>query len=450
MNTYRRQPIHNSSFISIKYPLFLISMKMRNFFWIMLFTLLPLLLRAQETVYLANGNRSPGKLTAAEGEKLTITVNRSGKPANFSLRRENILLAFAADGRFLVVSLLDADPAKAQAEIEEFNRGNSSSAYDVLVKSNPPSVVAGSISYESDELVNYKSSTGVAASINKRELAAIIYRNGRHRLVTAPNLAAPALISTRSEVFRLLTAPPPLSVRKAAPAPARAPVVKPVGKPTLGGKSSAMQTKSVPVGRPASARQSEPEKPAEVVRVAAAADPAPGAADSEKPTLNDAQYQEYRASALQRVDEFVAYLNVITDKDLDDDQKDKAIKEAVALFMPDATIDVASSKRPGVRKYKIESYLKNLKMLPYASTSIEWTEMQYVSELTQATDGNYYGLITGQQTFTGYAENGKDVLYTDVTEKSVKVKLESYRKSGSDGPALKWAVLLGNIGLVTK
>jgi|GEM_PF-1093472 len=425
--------------------------RLRSFIKItLLISLLPLLSLAQETVYLANGNRSPGKLTAAEGEKLTITVNRNGKPANFSLRRENILLAFANDGRFLVVSLLDADPAKAQQEIDEFNKGNSSSAYDVLVKIAPASVVAGSISYESDALVNYKSTTGVAASISKRELAAIIYRDGRHRLVAPPNQAVSALISTRSEVFKLLTSPPPLSVRKAAPVPAKPPAAKPIGKPNSSGKVSAVKTKTVLVAQPEPGPQPVAEKPAEVAKATPPTEPAVSPAVSEKPTLSDAQYQEYRASALQRVDEFVAYLNVITDKDLDDDKKDKAIKEAIALFMPDATIDVASNKRPGVRKYKIEAYLKNLKMLPYAQTTIEWTEMQYVSELTQAADGDYYGMITGQQTFTGYAENGKDVLYTDVTEKSVKVKLESYRKSGNDGPSLKWAVLLGNIGLATK
>ncbi len=409
----------------------------------LLFGLLPTLLLAQETVYLANGNRSPGKLTAAEGEKLTITVNRNGKPANFSLRRENILLAFADDGRFLVVSLLDADPARAQQEIDEFNKGKSSSAYDILVKIAPPSVIAGSISYESDALVNYKSTTGVAASISKRELAAIIYRDGRHRLVAPPNQAVSALISTRSEVFKLLTAPPPLSVRKAGAPPASAPAQKKPVATKVTEKTTSVKPKTTPAAKPEPQTVVVEDKPVEVARPA---EPPP----ADKPTLSDAQYQEYRASALQRVDEFVAYLNVITDKDIDDDKKDKAIKEAVALFMPNATIDVASNKRPGVRKYKIDAYLKNLKMLPYASTTIEWTEMQYVSELTQAADGDYYGMITGQQTFTGYAENGKDVLYTDVTEKSVKVKLESYRKSGNEGPALKWAVLLGNIGLVTK
>ncbi|WP_288427463.1 hypothetical protein [uncultured Spirosoma sp.] len=381
---------------------------------------------AQETIYLANGNRSIGKLTGAEGEKIKITVNRNGKLSNYSLRRENVLLAFAEDGRYLIVSALDDNPVKAQQAIDAFNQETSPRlVHDLLIKVNPPTVIPGLISYESDEVVNYKSPAGAAASINKHDLAAIFYRDGRHRLLVPSASVVTALNSTRADFIRLTSAP--------AQKPTKAPVAKVSVSKQPAARPVAAVAKPVVAIVEASPKAVPPAKPADV-----------------KPTLSDAQYQQYRQSALNRVDEFVAYLNIITNKDLDDDKKDKAIKEATALFMPDATIDVTSSKRPGVRKYKIETYLTNLKLIPYASTSIEWTEIQYVSELTQAADGNYYGLITGQQTFTGYAENGQDVLYSDVTQKSIKVKLEAYRKSGDAGATVKWAVLLGNIGIVNK
>lgn len=390
---------------------------------------------AQETIYLANGNRSAAKLTGAEGEKVKITVVRDGKPVHYSLRRENVLLAFADDGRYLIINSLDADPAKAQQEIDAFHKAAAPRlANDLLLKINPPSVIPATISYESDEVVNYKSATGAAASINKRDLAAIFYRNGRHRLLQTPAAVVAVLTSARPELMRIWATPAPAVAQKPTKVPAQAAPVR----PATGAKATA-KVKPVPV-LPTPAAKPAP-KPEVVARTPEPATP--------KPTLTDAQYRQYRASALQRVDQFVAYLNIITDKELDDDKKDKAIKEALALFMPDATIDVSSANRPGVRKYKIETYLSRLKVVPYASTSIEWSEIQYVSELTQAADGNYYGVITGQQTFTGYAANGQDVLYSDVTQKSVKVKLESYRKSGDAGAELKWAVLLGNIGLVT-
>lgn len=391
---------------------------------------------AQETIYLANGNRTAGKLTGVDNEKIKITVNRNGKQSNYALRRENVLLAFTDDGRYLLIGSLDANPAKAQEQIGLFQQSPPPRlAYDLLVRAAPPLVIQGTISYESDEVVNYKTVSGASASINKRELAAILYRSGQHNLFMPPASVVTVLNSVKGELIRLSSpAPTPVAAQKATKITATKKTAKPVvSRP---GTAVVVASPPVPIAIPAANTSvSESNRQAPTV---------------DKPSLNDTQYQQYRASALQRVDEFVNYLNVIIDKSLDDDRKDKAIEQAVALFMPGATIEVTSSKRPGVKKLSIETYLNNLKMLVYDSASIEWNEIQYVSELTQAVDGNYYGVITGQQTFTGYAENGKDVLYSDVTQKSVKVKLQSYRKSSNKGAELKWAVLLGNIGVVTK
>ena len=399
-------------------------------------------LRAQETIYLANGNRSAGKLTGAEGEKVKITVLRNGQPASYSLRRENVLMAFTEDGHYLIINSLDADPAKAQQEIDAFQKGAAAHPpYDLLVKASPPTVLPGTIRYESDDVVNYQSPGGAAVSINKRELAIIFYRDGRHQLLKSPAEVVSVLNSTRAELTRLAT---PAPVAATPPTTTAKKMVKP---PVKGAKVAKKVPAKIPSpATPVSAPAPEPT-PATPTPVAATE---AKSMNIVKPKLSDTQYQQYRSSALSRVDEFVAYLNIIANKELEEDEKDKAINQAVKLFMTEATIDVSSANRPGVRKYKIRDYLTRLKVLPYASTTIEWTEIQYVSELKQATDGNYYGLITGQQTFTGYAENGKDVLYTDVTEKSVQVKLEAYRSSSNGNTQLKWAVLLGNIGLVVK
>ncbi|MVM40694.1 hypothetical protein GO730_28430 [Spirosoma sp. HMF3257] len=398
-------------------------------------------LYAQEAIYLANGNRSAGKLTGAEGEKVKITVIRNGKPAYYSLRRENVLLAFSDDGRYLIVNSLDTDPAKAQQEIDAFQKGAAAHPdFDLLVKASPPTVLQGTIRYESGDVVNYQSAGGASGSINKRELAIIFYRDGRHQLLMPPAEVVSLLNSTRSELIRLAT-----------PAPVVPPTATAKKMPKLP-PSSAKVAKKLPAKSEAAPKNTQPANPTTAPSVPVT--PVPSAASEPsaiaKPKLSDAQYQQYRSSALSRVDEFVAYLNIIANKELTDDEKDKAIEQVVKLFLPEATIDVSSANRPGVRKYKIKDYLTRLKMVPYASSTIDWTEIQYVSELKQAADGNYYGLITGQQTFTGYAENGQDVLYTDVTEKSVQVKLEAYRSLKDGNTQLKWAVLLGNIGIVVK
>ena len=398
---------------------------------------LPLVsLQAQDIVYLANGNRSLGKLTGAEGEKVKITVIRNGKPVTFSLRRENVLLAFSEAGRYLIINALDEDPAKAQQEIDAFQKDTSPPpAHDLMLKSAPAGVIPGTIRYESEDIVNYQSVGGAAASVNKRELAAIFYHDGRHRLLVSPAAVVAAINSSRAELVRLST--------PAAP-PAATPVKKPV---------AAVNSPKPAPSKPVLTVKKVPEQPVAPKPEVAVAEmpPAPKTATAiVKPSLNEAQYQQYRASALQRVEEFGAYLNIIANKDLDDEEKDKAIDQVVKLFLKEATIEVSSTNKPGVRKYPIREYLNRLKQLPYAATSIDWTEIQYVSELKQAADGDYYGLITGQQTFTGYAENGKDVLYTDVTEKSVQVKLEAYKKAKGGEAELKWAILLGNIGVVVK
>ena len=92
-----------------------------------------------------------------------------------------------------------------------------------------------------------------------------------------------------------------------------------------------------------------------------------------------------------------------------------------------------------------------MKLLPYSSSKVEWSEIQYISELKQANDGNYYGTITGQQTFMGYGgRGGQDVIYSDVTQKNVKVKLQSYQKVIDGQNQANWEVLLGNIGVANK
>ncbi|MVM36422.1 hypothetical protein GO730_00170 [Spirosoma sp. HMF3257] len=115
--------------------------------------------------------------------------------------------------------------------------------------------------------------------------------------------------------------------------------------------------------------------------------------------------------------------------------------------MPAATIEVTSKSRPGARRFPVREYLTRLKLLPYSSTKIEWSEIQYIKEMSQAADGNYYGVITGQQTFVGYGGNPGDVIYTDVTPKRVRVKLERYQMSYDGTDITKWNLLLGNIGV---
>ncbi|MFN4144991.1 MAG: hypothetical protein ACK4GN_04140 [Runella sp.] len=360
---------------------------------------------SQETLYLANGNSFAVKLTEATEEAVKYNELKGDRVLKRSFRRENVLIAFSAAGEYLLIANLSPDAATATQQIVElYNKP--ASGYDIIVKANPLTAIVGTISYESDELFNYKTSKGQSGSINKSEVALVIYRDGRHEFGAAPPDVVPMLQQLTPQIEQLKRQPPV----QAAPI--------------------ANEPKSVPVTTPNEATAAKSGK------------------KSQKPSLNEEQLMAYREESLRRVDEFVQYLNIITNKSLEAEEKDKAIDEAAKLFLPNATIQVTSVNWSGIKTYPIRQYLSRLKLLPYNSTKIEWHEVNYVSELTQAADGNYYGMISGTQTFTGYGEGGSDdVMYSDVTRKNVKVKLESYKKNIDGQKEINWKVLLGNIGI---
>ena len=411
----------NQLFTSLRFALILF------FGWLL--SQAPHVARAQNALYLANGNQMTGaELLDLTDERVKYAIRRGDVMTNYSYSRENVLMAFKEDGNFLIISELSPDLAVAHKQLKGFlSAPMRRSDTDLLIMAVPLSVVPALISYESDEIVNYRRPDSSAASVNKSELVAILYRSGKHKLLRDPVEVAPLLpgvrtmlnkssMSAATEPVAAITPAKP-DAKPTAPAPEVMPTTAPTTNP------SAAANAGPPVSTPAPARSSL--------------------------KLTEEEYQLYREKALRRVDEFSSYLSVITDKSLPSDEKDKAIEQAAKLFLPSATIEVTSVKRPGSRRYPIREYLARLKLLPYGSASIEWNEVQYVKELKQEADGNYYGMISGQQTFTGYGADGKKVMYSDVTQKNVKVKLQSYQKVIDGQEQFNWDVLLGNIGVAT-
>lgn len=382
--------------------------------------------QAQETLYWANGSSFPFKLVEATESIVKVAELKGERVVKRSVPRENVLVAFNARGNYLLVSDLPADPAQASMQIMNFYNAPGPSN-DLLVQANPLKVIECSISYKSDNVVNYNTPQGSTASINRNELALIIFKDGHHEFILPSADAAPLLASAKVQVQKAIDQPAkktagPAEVKKVTQAPAAEPAA---ARPQRWTEPAAQQP-AAPVAR----------KPAE---------PVPAAAP--KKGLSEEEVSSYGKKGIKKVDEFVQYLNIISDKNVDPDKKDEAIEQAVKLFLADATIEVSSANRQGKRKYPVKDYLTRLKLLPYGSTSIAWNEVNYVKDLTEASDGNYYGTITGSQTFTGYGANNQDVMYSDVTQKSVKVKLQSYRKTVDGEQTTNWDILLGNVGI---
>ncbi|GAB3695384.1 hypothetical protein GCM10027592_17550 [Spirosoma flavus] len=363
-------------------------------------------LYAQDAIYTINGNRiDNAQITDLTEERIIFKV-QSDKVGTRSFQRQNVLVAFRK-GNFLVINKLSNDLTQAKQELQTFLTTTAWQGKDYLLKAVPFEIIPATIRYDEGVIVNYLTNDNKPASIPKSELIAIFHKDGRHTLLKEP-----------SEVTSVL-----------------ADVEKLIG-------ASSSQTTTPTSVTPA---QATPQ-PSPVVTPTQAQNVSQQAADSRrsKLTLSDTELQYYRKKGISKVDEFASYLNVITDKSQSMYARNQAIDQAASLFMPAATIEVTSNNRPGSRKYTIRTYLNNLKLLPYSSTQIEWTEIQYLKELTQATDGNYYGVITAQQTFIG---RGNGTLYSDVTPKNVRVKLERYHliKDGQDD--VKWNLLLGSIGV---
>lgn len=348
----------------------------------------------QEKFYWVNGNSFSNRLVEANDRELKYEEMKGTTPHKRTVDRENVVVAFNSYGMYVLIDRLPTDPENSRMTLNKFYN-TPGCPTDVLIKASPLEVIPATIRVE-DEAINYMNVSGKPASIKKSDLVAIIYKNGSHQLLFEPEEAKSLLGAAFDKVREYCS-------KKAPETP-----VKP-----------------------------EPIKPEPVT-------PKPPS----KPFLTDAEYIEYSNKALVVVAQFAEYLQVIASRNYSMNERDKAVTEALKLFMPDSKIKVSSKYRKDINEYSLETYLKRLKMLPYGQVEIKWSNIEYIDQLKQAEDGNYYGRIVGSQTFTGFSEKGESVRYSDVTRKDVKVKLQSYQKEINGQSELKWNILLGNIGIL--
>lgn len=353
--------------------------------------------RAQEKFYWNNGSSFSNRIVEADERELKYEEKKGDTPHKRTMDRENVIVAFNAYGMYLVIDKLPNDPETSRMTLKKFYN-TTGCPTDVLIRATPLEVIPATIRVEG-EAINYLTEAGKPASINKRDLVAIIYKNGSHQLLREPDEAKSFLISAFDQVRRYCSSKP-----------APKDLVMP-------------DNKKMPIVQ-------APEK-------------APG-----KPVLDQKEYQEYSKKALVVVEQFASYLEVIASRNFSMNERDAAVKNALKLFLPDSKIKVSSKNRKAITEQSIESYLKRLKMLPYGEVQIKWSNIEYVDQFKQAEDGNYYGRIIGSQSFTGFSETGESVKYSDVTRKDVKVKLQSYEKQVDGKDQVNWSVLLGNIGVV--
>jgi len=393
------------------------------------------------SIYLSTGTVISGKLISATDENITFSFENGSR----TLQRVRVLIAFNEYGRYLFVNNISDNIEKSKIEINDFyNLQTSKLVNDIIFKAVPFEIISCKISYERD-VVNYINSDGKPGSVNKDNVLAIIRKDGSHDIVRDIIEVAPVL-GSNIDKFKEIITPAPL-------------VVPPPVVVVVTPKPETIESKPTP-----SPVIQEPLAPAPVVvapPVVAVVTPKPETMESRPTTppaiqeslayaetttkLSNAEKEEYSKQATYNVLTFKDYLNRIGDKGRSPFEKRQDIKDALELFTPDATIEVTSKSKIGSRKYPIAKYLTNLSNLNYSSIEITYANLRFVSELNQAADGNYYGIVRGEQTFKGMV-NGV-VKYGDVVDKNYKIKVESFNNIISGKKEVQWKVLLGDVSV---
>ncbi len=158
--------------------------------------------------------------------------------------------------------------------------------------------------------------------------------------------------------------------------------------------------------------------------------------------LSPARKQAIDSLALEKVRDLSKYISIIGDKATATTEAYRVIDRTLELFMDESEIGVSSLYSDKVRYYKIKKYLERLMRLNYTKVSIEWFNIQYVSDLVKQPDGKYVGVITIYQRFTGVKDG---IVYQDVTKKDITIYVERKQTQIDGIPVGFWDVLLGDI-----
>lgn len=376
-------------------------------FFMILFLLLagPTLAPGQlkDNIYMVN-ETSIGNVEIVGVSKRKVEVqNQQGKKLDF--KAKEILMVFNEDGRFLTF------PNEPQQVQHFFSKGEEDAEIDLIVTLSGQ-LIPGHIRGEEGAEINYDdlATEEFNKKLSTTEIATIIYKEGNHKLFASPSQVSGILVQLGEQVSE-----------------ARLASYKSAENPALNVFSSAYS---------GSEKVVEPAEP----KVKAVS------VDEESPmTSPEIDAEVYSRKALQKTTDLGTYLAIVSDRKNSLGEANKAVDLAVKLFI-DENAQFEVSSREGRERYKVRAYLNRLKLLKYDKIEISWSDISYVSDLKKGIDGNYYGVITLQQRFKGFMDNR--VVYSDLTEKNVEVKVMAYQKETDGAQHQMWDVFLSDVGVV--
>jgi hypothetical protein len=354
---------------------------------------------AQDVLYLADGTKQLCKITSIDQTKVSFKSVDNFEGPTYTKENNLFLLAFKDNGKYLILD------NRVVGQINNTNDFLSTAAerpHDILI-TNENNVISGQIVSTEGDQYKYKradNNDGPDYIIKKSNLAAVIYRNGKHQLFVSPLEASKRLALTKEKVDELISA----SLIKNA--------------------DSSNVDASYKEGEKINITNSNIKK--------------------DKLTLSDEDLKQFQIKAQQKVNSLGEYISIIADKSTSLIEGNKAIDLAEGLFLDKTSrIEVSNLNIENNVKYEVRKYLNRLRALKYDEVVVTWIEVSYVSNLEKGPDGNYHGVVTFQQIFEGYSDG--IVTYQDVTQKNVEVVLKSYSKQKRGEIIELWDVFLTNV-----
>ena len=324
---------------------------------------------AQDVLYQIDERKINCKITDINAKAVKYS-NPANPGPTYALNKSALLMAFNRSGNYLVFSGDgNATPSRSTNFLKDTLKRN----FDILITLDNE-VIAAQVERVGDSDVAYKkqepgaaSASSTSLTMDKANVLVILYRDGRHELLISPTDAATVLQTVRAKVQQL------------------------------------------------SGTEAGPSADTTATRLETASG------------IGGIDLEEYRNKALQKIDELGSYINSVSNKKTTFGEANKAIELACELFLDKGKksyVEVSSLFRPKKDKYPVRTYLNRLKLTKYDKVEVTVANIEFVSDLKKGTDGNYYGVVTFEQRFTGYVD-GKPI-YSDFVRKNVTVVLKGY------------------------
>lgn len=192
-----------------------------------------------------------------------------------------------------------------------------------------------------------------------------------------------------------------------------------------------------------------------------------GLADGYAQELTEQQQQAIQRRVKNKVEEFQFYLEQLADRQVTNQKmRNEAYQLALKLFIGHGEqyreynvedgayvikgpvkMQTSSKKNSRINNIPIKRYLQNLKNnSSYSNVVIQSADAVYVTDIIQAGD-HYECIAYFCQKYIAYREGR--VVYSDVTTKKIRIRIEKIEIPNSNGTAkVIWNALLGDIYVV--